>query len=267
MKRSLAVLALLLALFPGRAAALELKNVRPSYGPQGAERKTNKLLPGDTIWIGYEIEGLKVDAKTGKVKFDTKLELFEGKTAEPIYVTGPQTSDARLELGGTSMPGDLHIIMGPNRIPGKYTIKLTIEDKIAKDTKSFTYPVEVLPKDFGFVGVGAPTIGLAGQSYQAGFALVNMALDKKKQPDVEVVIKILEAGKAVTTPVHIRLTEELTGGLDLEKQNFVPLTYPLYLNRPGQFTLEITATDKAASKTIQLSYPLTVLDLAKFSGK
>jgi len=267
MMRSLAALALALTLVPA-AAALELKNVRPSYGPQGAERKTNKLLPGDVIWLAYDIEGLKVDAKTGKVKFDTKLELFEGKNAEPLFVTGPVTNDARLELGGTSMPGDLHIVMGPTRAAGKYTIKLTIEDKVAKETKSFTYPVEVLPKDFGFVGVTAPTIGLAGQNSLAGFGLVNMTLDKTtKQPNVEVVIKVLENGKPVANPVYITLPKDLPEGLDLDKQNFVPLSYPLYLNRPGVFTLDITATDKAGGKTAQLSYPLTVLDLAKFSGK
>jgi len=35
---------------------------------------------------------------------------------------------------------------------------------------------------------------------------------------------------------------------------------PIYLNRPGRFTIEILAEDKTANKRFELRYPLTVLD-------
>jgi len=269
MKRCIAVLALSLGLLPGTAGALELKNVRPSYGPLGAERKGSKLLPGDVMFMTYEIDGLKFDDKTGKSKFETTLEFIDdAKPKEPLFVNGPVATEITAQLGGTRIPGDVHVIIGPNRLPGKYTIKLTVADKIAKETKSFTYPVEVVAKEFGFVGVNAPTVGFPGQHYMTSFGLVNMDLDKKSnKPNVEVVIKILENGKPATTPVSILLPRDLPDGIDLVKANFVPLNYPLYLNRSGNFTFEITATDKSAGKSATLRFPLTVIDLGSVAGK
>jgi len=267
MKRCIAVVALTLSLLPGTARALELKNVRPSYGPLGAERKGTKLLPGDVMFMTYEIDGLKFDDKTGKARFETTLEFLQDGKKDALFVNGPVATEITPQLGGTRIPGDVHVIIGPNRDPGKYTIKLTVTDKIAKDTKSFTYPVEVVAKDFGFVGVNAPTVGFPGQHYMASFGLVGMDLDKKNKPNVEVVIKVLENGKPATTPVSILLPRDLPDGIELAKANFVPLSYPLYLNRAGHFTFEITATDKSANKTATLRFPLTVLDVGSVAGK
>ena len=38
----------------------------------------------------------------------------------------------------------------------------------------------------------------------------------------------------------------------------VPGQFFLSLNRPGKFTVELTATDKAGGKKAQLTFPLTV---------
>jgi hypothetical protein len=43
----------------------------------------------------------------------------------------------------------------------------------------------------------------------------------------------------------------------------VPMQFMLSLNRPGKFTVELTATDQVAKKTTKLSFPLTVSTLLK----
>jgi hypothetical protein len=264
MRRTFAALALL-GLVPGLSSALEIKNVRPSYGPLGAPRTGTKFLPGDVLWINYDIEGLKFDDKTGKASYETKLEFLDSKGMQLFERKTP--NEVIAQLGGTSMPGDLHVVMGQNLPAGKYTIKLSVTDNLTKDTKSVTYPVEVLPKGFGFVGVMAPTVGFPGQHYLAEFGLVGFELDKKGLPNVEVTIRVLDsAQKPVTQPVKISLPNDIPQGVDVQKLQMVPLSYPLYLNRAGTFTIEIVANDKLSKKTTELRSPLHVLDLGSITG-
>src|SRR5262249_39825468 len=67
----------LLALIGTASPALELKNVRPSFGPLGATRTDVKCLPGDVLFINYDIDGLKFDEKNGKANYTTILELID----------------------------------------------------------------------------------------------------------------------------------------------------------------------------------------------
>jgi hypothetical protein len=266
MKRTLVALSLaVLAFSPSAAFALEIANIRSSYGPMGATRPDAKLLPGDVLFMTYDIVGLKFDDKTAKASYETKLEFLDGKGTQLFERKTPNAVSA--QLGGNTMPGDLHVIMGRNLNPGKYTVRLTVKDNLGNESKAFTYPVELLPQGFGFVGVTAPAIGLPGQHYMASFAVVDMGLDAKKQPNVEVAIRVLDgAGKEVTRTVFMSLPKDIPEGIDVQKENFVPLNYPLYLNRAGRFTIEVTAADKTANRSIQLRYPLSVLDLATITG-
>ena len=266
MRRSLAAL-VVLALIPGLAPALEIKNVRPSYGPLGAKRTETKFLPGDVLWINYDIDGLTFDKNTGKASYETKLEFVDGKGM--VLFERKTPNEVTAQLGGTRMPGDLHVIMGQNLTPGKYTVKLTVTDKLAKENKTIVYPIEVLPAAFGFVAVMAPAVGLPGQHYLAEFGLVGWGVDKTtKKPKVEITIRVLDQNdKPVTRESKIILPEDIPAGVDIDKLQLVPLTYPLYLNRTGQFYIDIVAIDKNAKNAqIQMRYPLTVLDIGAITG-
>ena len=49
---------------------------------------------------------------------------------------------------------------------------------------------------------------------------------------------------------------------DLPKDyKFVPMDFPLALNRVGRFTVKLKATDKISKKTSELSFPVRVVDL------
>jgi len=262
---SLAVLAVCLCPFP--AQALELKNIRPSYGPFGATRLETKCVPGDFLFITYDIEGLRINNKTFRANYTTTLELFD--STNTVAFEKKYTNDVALPLGGTRMPGDLHVILPPNQKPGKHKIRLTVKDLLANDTKSFEYPFEVIAPTFSFVGVSAKGVGLTGESYLATFALVGITLDAKNQPSVDIVMRILDdKGKnQVSMPLLSSLPKDLPEDTDLKKENFVPMQFPIFLNRAGSFTLEVRAHDKLTKREIQLRFPLTVLDTASVAGK
>jgi len=254
----------LIGLIAGAGSALELKNVRPSFGPLGATRVDLKCLPGDVLFINYEIDGLTFDDKSGKANYVTILELIDNNNK--VAFSKNTNNEVLSHLGGNRMPGDLHVIMGGKQPPGKYHVRLTVQDKLAKESKSFVYPFELVPEKFGMVGVTAQAVGFPGQHYMAGYALVNMKLDDKGLPiNVEVTHRILDKGgsAAVARPVTYSFPRDLPDDVDLKKANFHLMQFPVYLNRPGQFQVEIIAVDKAANKKVELRYPLTVLD---FSG-
>jgi hypothetical protein len=259
MHRLVLVALALIGMLPAVSSAVEIKNIRPCYAPFGATRYKLECLPGDVLFVTYDIEDLVL--KDGKASYTTILELLDGQ-GKTIFKKDTD-NDVVPQLGGTRMPGDLHVIMGPKQAPGKYAIKLTVHDKFGKNAKAFRYEFDVVAEKFGFVGVSAPAVGFPGQHYVTGFALVNMGLDAKKQPNAEVTIRILdEKGVAVATPVKMSLPRDMPENTDLDKANFVPLTYPVYLNRSGRFMVEVQAVDKIGGGKAELRYPLSVVELS-----
>jgi hypothetical protein len=115
-----------------------------------------------------------------------------------------------------------------------------------------------------------PPIGLPGQNYIMGFGVVNLALDGKGIPNTEVTIKLLDdKGVSVAPAMKILFprdlpTDDAGSPIDLKKSNAVPITYPIYFNRPGRFTVEIQAHDKFGNKKAELRYPVTALDINNF---
>jgi hypothetical protein len=262
-KASLFALALVW-LLPSLCDAVEIKNVRAAFGALGATRTSNKVQPGDFICLVFEIDGLKVDPK--KLQADYRIAYdFQDQRGSIEKKETPQV--ALLGLGGKSLPGVVVVPIPFKQAAGKYKIKLTATDNNAKKTGTFEYAVEVTAPEFGIVAVLAPAFGIPGQPYKADFHFVNIGLDAKKKPNVEITINVLDdSGKPVSPAAKRSYPRDLSSDADLEKLNFVPEWYPIIPNRAGQFTIVIDGSDKVANKKTQLRIPLTVLDLSKLGG-
>ena len=251
---------LILALAPAPTFALEFKNVRPSYGPLGATRNDNKFLPGDLLYISYEIEGLKVDPKTKKAAYVTLLEVFSS-TKEKIF-SKESPNEMAPQLGGDRIPGDLHLIMGHDKPAGQYLLRMTIQDRVGGETKSFTHAFELLNPGFGIIAIQAPAIAFPGQPYIAQLAIIDFTLDANKSPKGSITMKVTdEAGKEVSSLPANKFPEDLTEGIDLKKDNVLPMHFPIFPNRPGRFNIEFTAIDAIGNHAATVRYPLQVLDL------
>ncbi len=267
MVRSLLFSLAALALLPQFASAVDIKNARPSYMALGATRYDAKYLPGDVVFVTFDIEGLGIDPKTKLTGYVTILELVD-PLGKVIFKNESKVTEVMPQLGGTRMPGDLHVILGPKQSPGNYHIKLTVHDKVGKDAKAIRFDFTVLPEEFGLVGVSAPAIGFPGQRYVLGLALINMGLDAKKLPNVAVTLRVLDRkGTSVAPAVQSFLPRDLPEDTDLTKANFVEMPQLIYLNQTGQYTIEVIAEDRISKKTAKLQYPLTVLDIAQFLGR
>ena len=251
------------------ASALEVKNVRAVYGPFGPARISDKFLPGDVLHVSFDITDVKVDEKTGTAKYHIAMDLLDSKGT--VNFNRSKNNVGSLNLGGNQLPGFAEVLIGTDQAPGKYTLKVTVKDLLAKETKTISYPFVILAENFGFVRLFAPVAGLTGQDYVVNFAVIGMGRDTKKKPSGKVRVSVLDEGGKETLPqpftidIPKDLPEELLAKIDTLP--FVELQFPLFLNRPGRFTIEIEGTDNTSKKTARLRFPLVVLDASSIGAK
>lgn len=255
-----------LGLTPAQGGKLEISNVRPTYGVLGAARPDTKFLPGDTFFLAFDIDNVKV-ADDGRVQYGMTMEVTDAKSKVWFKEDKEQEKlQAVNYLGGTKLPAFANVDIGLNMPPGEYTLKVNITDRSAKTSKELTQKFEVLPAGFGLVRLTtsyddtgrlpAPMIGVPGQGLHINFVAVGFDRDKsKKQPHIVVEMRVLDdAGKpTLAKPFPGEVTDVP------EKLQHVPMGFGMVLNRPGKFTVELKATCSVSKKTSTLKFPLTVL--------
>jgi hypothetical protein len=256
-----------LALSATRAVAetgeLTLTNVRATYGLLGPARAEARALPGDTFCLEFDIEGITV-AADGKVQYSMSLEARDAD-GKVIYRQNAANQEALASLGGKSVPAQAHLDIGLDQPAGDYSVKVTVTDRATKQTQSLTQKVRVLPAEFGIVQlkttsdpagtVPAGVVG-AGQSIWVNFAVVRFERVRgMSQPNVQFEMRILDEGGKPTLAKpdtgiinqDVPATDKLLGG-----------QFPISVNRPGKFVVELKAVDKIAGKSATVSFPLTV---------
>jgi hypothetical protein len=257
-----------LALPVGQADKLTVTNVRSTYGIRGATRADAKFLPGDSLVLTYDIEGIKTD-EAGKVLYSTATEVTDSK-GKVLFKQDPTDLETVVALGGNQLPAYSQVAIGVHQPAGEYKIKVTITDRAAKKSTDLTYKFEVLDKAFGVVrlsttndqeGLSSSSVYGVGESTWVHFSVVGFERDAtKKQPKVSVSLTVLdEDGKATLAKPF---EGEISSNVD-EKALSFPGHFLLSLNRAGKFTVELKATDKVSKKTTKVTIPLTVMPASK----
>ena len=258
-----------LAATPGQAGPLALANPRPVYGPLGAPRPDNKFLPGDALFLAFDIDGITV-GPDGKVKYSTAVEVAD-PSGKLLFKQDPRDQEVTVALGGKTLPAFVRLDVGLQAPAAQYVIKVTVTDRTSKASQSLTYKGEVLPPAFGLVqvrtthdpeGLAPGAVFEAGESLWVHFAAVGFGHDKAKKdpPRVAVALRVLDADGKPT--LQKPFTGELGEGADANAAS-LPGQFLVPLNRPGTFTVELTATDRAGGKTAKLSFPVRVLPQAR----
>jgi hypothetical protein len=260
-----AVVALVLGLPPAQpGTSLALTKPHFTYGPGGVTRPDAKYLPGDTVFLSFDVANLKFDADAN-ASYRIAMEVTNAD-GEAVLRQKPHASKVKNILGGKAVPCRVHVALPPGYPSGTYTIKVTVEDLATKQGQSLAQKFEVLPAAFGLVQVGAsatndgmapvPTVGVEGAPLYLTFAVVGFGRGKDKQLDISASLRVLdEKGKPTTAkPFADRAKREIPEGLQL-----IPLQFGLTLNRVGSFTLEFTATDHVTGQKARATMPLKVV--------
>ena len=243
---------------------LRLTNVRPTLCVQGPPRATDKVLPGDSYIVSFDIEGITID-DAGKARYSVGIEVADagGKVQ---FKQEPKEQEVQASLGGDRLAAYAQINAGLDSKPGDYNLIVTVTDLASKKTATLTRPAQLLAKDFGMVRVttssdpdGRYPVSVPGSGdwLFLHFSVVGFSRNGTgKQPDVSVAMRVLDEGGKPTTakPVTVKVDKDVPEGA-----LGVPMRLLLSLNRPGKFTVELTATDRLGNKTATLSFPLTVV--------
>lgn len=260
-------LAAVLGLTPAQTPKLSLTNAKATYGELGTPRPEAKLLPGDLFFLSFDIEGIQVD-KEGKVVYT--MEMVVSDTAgKPIFKQQPVEKNDFLPLGGTTLPARAFVSIGLDQAPGTYNCKVTVTDRSTKQQSVVEKAFEVAKADFGVVQVytscddrgalPAPQVGIVGQSVWVHFAVVGFDRSKAaKQPDLNVEMVVLDkTGKpTLAQPTSYDVNKDIP---DTDKG--IPLRFMLPMNRAGDYTVELKATDKLSRKTSKVALPFKVISV------
>jgi hypothetical protein len=255
-----------LALAPAQpSGGLELKNVRLTVGELGPTRPNSKLLPGDLLFIGYDIDGLTI-GPDGVAKYTMAMEVLDA-AGKPIFKQDPRELMDFVPLRGNRIPARAFVTIGLDQEPGAYSCRITVTDPARKASNSLTVKFEVLKRDFGVVAVytthdeqgaiSAPATGLVGQTIFIQFSVANFQRDPKtKQPNVEFEFNVLDEKGQPTLGQAGKHAQ--SAGVPEDKGAFA-MRFPLFMSRPGKFTFTVKATDKVANKTATYELPVTIL--------
>ncbi|HYH65691.1 MAG TPA: hypothetical protein VD866_13425 [Urbifossiella sp.] len=261
---SLALAAATLAPAQPPAGSLQLNNVRLTTGELGPARKDAKLLPGDVLFIAFDIDGLTIDPD-GKTAYTIGMEVTDGAN-KLLFKQDPREYRDTVPLRGGKMPARAFITVGIDQPAGTYTCKLTVTDPKGKATNSFTVKFEVLKGDFGLVAINptrdmsghivAPAAGAVGETLWVQFVVVGFGRDAQtKQPNVELTLEFFDEKGQPTLGQPIR--DAQTAGVN-EKDAVFSQRVPVFMNRPGRFSVRVSALDKVTNKRAQFDLPIRI---------
>lgn len=140
-----------------------------------------------------------------------------------------------------------------------------MKDLFSGKEQSIKGSAKVIAKDFSLVRTAVsmdvdgqyPVILFAsGQGIWVSCSAVGFERDcSSKQPNVAFEIRVLdERGN----PIHKKPMTN-TINKDVPANGLaIPMAFPLTLNRPGKFTVELLASDQVSSKKTKTSFPITV---------
>jgi hypothetical protein len=264
-------LSAVLSLAPAQGGNLAIKNPRPTYGLLGQERKEKEVLIGDVFTLAFDIEGLQVK-EDGSIQYSVGMDLI-GPDGKSQFEQKPQDLDAVNSLGGSSVPAFAIVEIRTDTKPGNYTLKITVKDRLANTSKELSYPFKIAPPTLGFVQCTlqypdmtyrpAPPIAAPGQAYWVNFTAVGYELDKTKgnQPNFSVEMRVLDAnGKPTITKTPSAVIDGTKKPVDEGFKKMVPLQFPLQLNRPGRYTIEMTIKDNVSNKTAKHTMDFQVVE-------
>lgn len=267
MWRTLLFVVTVLGVVPAWTTAVEVTNLRSINGPLGAPRNQTKFLPGDVIYLVFDINDLQTD-KNGLAQFQIKVEVFDPANKK-VFAQEQPPSSLHL-LGGKKLPWYVFVLLEQTWAPGKYQVKLTAVDREAKTSRTITHNFELLSPAFGLIQPAAPGVAFVGQDFFVTFLVVGMKRDSKKMPDVSFTLQMYdETNRPVFAKPLVSNIKDLHQEkvFDLTEQAIVPIKYPFYPTREGRFIIEVEGFDQIGKQKSMLRFPLRILETADYTGK
>jgi hypothetical protein len=262
MLASLALLALLQPQIAG-ADALSLANTRITYGVLGPPRTDTNIHPGDSLVLSFDIQGISAD-DSGRATYSTVVEVTDA-SGKSLFKQPAKKFQEFLALGGATLPAFAQVDLGLDSPAGKYSMAVTVTDNATQKSAVAKQEFTVGKKGFSLIRLNAtgdadglvPLGALAvGQPFFIHAAVAGFGVEPAaKQPKIAVMLRVLDENNK---PL---VAKPFTGSIDKDvpaNATSLPIRFYLPLNRPGNYRIELTATDAVHSGSAKLTYPITV---------
>ena len=247
---------------------LKLSNVRATHGLLGPKRTEKQVLPGDRVFVCFDIDGITVNAD-GKVQYSIATDVTDAK-GKSIYKQEPRDLEVPLSLGGNSVPGYSQIDCGLEQPAGKYTLKLTVVRSLRRQEDG---DVHARFRDrraaasvwCGFCDDARPRGALPverrGQSAKHAYGCnsASSASSATRLANSQTSPSNCKSSTTTTSRSASRRPARISKDVP-DNVTMLPIQFLLSLNRAGKFSLVVTATDQLSRKTTKTTLPLTVLE-------
>ena len=241
-----------------------------TVGELGPPRPSSKLLPGDILFIGYDITGLTIEPDgLAKYKMSMEVKDADGKS---IFKQDPRELNDFVPLRGNSIPARAFVTIGLDQDPGNYTCKVTVEDPKTKAKDTLTTKFEVTKREYGIVAVYTtlrPEGGNLRPDHRRPSARPSSSTSASRPSSA------IRRPSNRTSTSSFRFSTRRATARSASRASMTRTTsrpsrwtkrkarstmhFPLFMSRPGKFTAKITATDKVANKTATYELPVTIL--------
>lgn len=246
------------------AGSLTIEPGRPVLGIYGSLRGDARWVPGELISLAFDIGGLQPSAE-GRYRFTVNL-VLEDASGKAVFA---DDADATPLAGGAGKVRHfVQLPTGLDQAPGRFKLKLAVQDRVAKRTATATQDLTLAAPEFALVRpqcsldpfgqVPAPAVGVVGQTLHFNWAAVHFKTNPQADAGsrVRVEVAVVDGDQRPTGR-----KPSVTEFTNLESsQRVLPLRYEFPLERPGQFKIVVKATDVVAGKSAELILPVWVAD-------
>ncbi len=258
---------------PGSATAsnLVLSNVRATQGLFGPARESFDLLPGDTLFVSFDINGLQMD-KAGRYVYTASLQV-EDSSGKVVFADAQTTGPLGNVQSSLKVRHHFQIATGLDQPPGSYKLKVSVVDlnvkgqpglsQEATTTRNFT----VLKPDFGLVRtqltsdvygrMPSPNVAVAGQTLYCNVVATGFQLDRAaKEAALTFEMNLLDAkGQPMMKQPVVAEFRNIPS-----ETRYLPLRFDLPLHQGGSYKVQIKAVDEVSKKTAMLTLPVQVME-------
>jgi hypothetical protein len=256
----------LFALATPAFAQIKIENIKARHGHFGPERASLDVVPGDELVITYTVVGAQTD-KAGVLNAEQEVKAVD--PAGKVVLDKKVPIKHSLVFGGDRFPAYATLAFPLEAPAGEYKLTVTITDHLANKSASFERTINCVKATYSLVRPrfsydkdghsSASLTNICGQ--QVFFKLMAVHFDRsEKKIDMQMEIQVLDdKGKEMMlNPIKAKV---LTEDPDVVKKNAtVNFSGFFSCNRPGNFKLRVTVTDKVNKKTATFEAPIKVLE-------
>lgn len=255
---------LLLALPSVAQAKVEIRDIQASHGPMGPERKSTEYVHGDEVFFRFTVVGFQTEAD-GWMRTEMRLTVTDAKGR--VVTKGEFPLEGEVGLGGDSLPASARFTLDEKCPPGEYELTVEFIDRIAKESASFKRKVTCKPVEFALLEIRfyhnreeTVPARVGGTVRQLLVVTCDVVGFDRSKNEIDLVweIEILDPKGKPARPKSIVIPYHNEKPKEVKERDRLPFSGYLTLNRPGDFTLRLTVTDKMTKKKLSFEAPLHV---------